>query len=194
MSHRYTKFMRKVDKTNMYLRSAKLIGINGATLSPFYDIMFKGDERPLVGVASYKADTKDDQPGLDKFPIQIIGMKAEAFSLANVILDFDIGICQIAHDGKRQVKAATFDDDIALKRLTIQRSRSFPCFQRTVARTAKLLGRLPVESPEGDWFLAEDMDDNPNRRRPGSWTVWTTVNVVTGKKLKKPQEWRMTND
>ena len=168
-------------------------------MSPFYDQLFVEDERPLVGVAMYKNDGPDDQPLPSsndcRHQIQVIAMSEVDFSLDKIIGDFDIGICQIAHDGKTLRKTARFDDDVALKRLVITRSRSFPCFRRTVARLEKLLERIPPESNGGPFEEMElTVQDNIKCRAPNGWSVWTEVNVVTGKKLPQPQEWRMRND
>ncbi len=193
---KYKKFHSRMRKVNKHLRDAGLIGTNNAHMAPFYDQLFVEDERPLVGVAMYKCDTQDDQPKPQlTHPIQVIAMSADGFSLDKIIEDFDIGICQIAHDGKVLRKTARFDDDVALKRLVITRSRSFPCFRRTVARLEKMLERIPPEHNGGSFedepFLTCDTD---KKTAPNGWSVWTEVNVVTGKKLPQPQEWRMKND
>ncbi len=195
--NRYRRFNGRMRNTNRDLRKAGLIGRNNAHMAPFYDQLFVEDERPLVGVAAYKCDEIHDQPNyIVTSPIQVIAMSADGFSLDKVIGDFDIGICQIAHDGKTLRKTARFDDDVALKRLVITRSRSFPCFRRTVARMDKLLERIPNEH-NGDSFKDMQVIEVAEAIRPTSpngWSVWTEVNVVTGKKLPQPQEWRMKND
>ncbi len=187
----YSQFNGRIRAVNKALRKAGHIKHGGAHMSPFYNQLFVEDDRPLVGVAVYKCDSDDDQPNyVIKNPIQIIAMSADGFSLDKIISDFDIGICQIAHDGKQLRKTARFDDDVALKRLVVTRSRSFPCFRRTMSRLEKLLDRLPPEhngAPLGDASLPQGMGT------PNGWTVWLDVNVVTGKKLPAPQEWRMRN-
>ncbi len=189
----YVEFNGHVRKTNRDLRAAGFIGKSSAHMAPFYDQLFVEDDRPLVGVAIYKCDSEDDQPShVVRHPIQIIAMAADGFSLDKIITDFDIGICQIAHDGKTLRKSSRFDDDVALRRLVITRSRSFPCFRRTVARLEKLLDRLPEDSNGSSLGDVDAIDAVISGRN--SWSVWTEVNVVTGKKLTTPQEWRMTND
>ncbi len=189
--HQYSQFNFRVRKVNHDLRKAGIIGSNNAHMAPFYDQLFVEDDRPLVGVAMWKCDDVNDQPAyVVRNPIQIVAMSAVGFSLDKIISDFDIGICQIAHDGKTIRKTARFDDDVALKRLVVTRSRSFPCFRRTMGRLDKLLERLPPEhngAPLGDGDILFDSVSM------GGWTVWLDVNVVTGKKLPQPQEWRMTN-
>ncbi len=192
---KYKKFHGRIRKVNKDLRKAGLIGKNSSHMAPFYDQLFVEDERPLVGVAMYKCDSDEDQPNyVTSHPIQVIAMSADGFSLDKIISDFDIGICQIAHDGKVLRKTARFDDDVALKRLVITRSRSFPCFRRTVARLEKLLERIPLEYNSDGFEYVDNVKDDLNRVALNGWSVWTEVNVVTGKKLPQPQEWRMRND
>lgn len=181
----YGKFHQRVGRVNTRFHKAGIVPKDKhAKLAPFYDQLFVEDERPLIGVAMYEVDKV-----VGDHPIQIIALKADGFSLTRTITDFDLGLCQIAHDGKALRKAARFDDDLALKRMVITRSRSFPCFRRTVKRIDKLLERMPVENTQ---LLFEDgVSEVVNH---AGWTVWTEVNIVTGKKLPKPIEWSMKSD
>lgn len=180
-TYAYGVFTTHVNQINTKLQTAGLLYKNErAKMAPFYDQLFVEDERPLIGVAMYEADKVAPCPA-GRHPVQIIALKEDGFSLTKTITDFDLGLCQIAHDGKTLRKAARFDDDLALKRLVITRSRSFPCFRRTVGRIDKLLSRIPLEG-----------DLAPLHHR--GWSVWTEVNIVTGKKLAQPQEWRMKSD
>ena len=193
--HQYSKFHFRIRLVNRALRKAGHIGKNGARMAPFYDHLFAEDDRPLVGVAMYRCDSVDDQPSYaTRHPIQIIAMSADGFSLNKIISDFDIGVCQIAHDGKQLRKTARFDDDVALKRLVVTRSRSFSCFRRTIARLEKLLDRIPPEHNGAPLNEAQILDvADAGKGTPSGWSVWVEVNVVTGKPLAQPQEWRMKN-
>lgn len=193
----YAQFTMRVAEINTKLQNANILVKNGrAKMAPFYDQLFVEDERPLIGVAMYEVEKVADQPAMGRYPIQIIALKEDGFSLTRTITDFDLGLCQIAHDGKALHKSPRFDDDLALKRMVITRSRSFPCFRRTVKRIDKLLERMP-HTDSGALFEDSDsiiIEANEKPVNHAGWTVWTEVNIVTGKKLPQPIEWSMKSD
>lgn len=72
---------------------------------------------------------------------------------------FDIGLCQIAYDGKKIVTTAAYRDDVKFKTLTVQKPMS-----TTMEHIAAVLGKYPDFKPTGN--LAEILRSGQVPERP----------------------------
>src|SRR5262249_40710851 len=121
----------------------------------------------------------------ETIPICIIGLLPQFTSPRNNIARFDFGICMVAFDGKRTIRAAEVDQDEKARTFTLCRADNRAQFAYSLSRFEKI-----TASRYKDWSLAipEEFEEYAKEHTFRRHWYRDFIKGFEGKSVLKPKE------